>query len=249
MTEEQPEPLDLPSKQELKYLNRLPAEAQARISLEGTKAEAEFHSRANGNNLLEHGDDYDPGTVEDKKYRLMRMCDRLTHRVLRSYFQELKVLPIPPGTIRRLLYYILANVSIRLYQAKWRQYIPPDPSESEPGFLGAAVWHQQPLIEEYYTEALRIHEQRLSEYLRTGLAPKWPVRRPEPPSPRPETVHPDPERLIEGKQRVGISTAARYLGLSHDHVRRLVQMRKLDRLGQGRPVQVTTASLKKYKGT
>jgi hypothetical protein len=68
----------------------------------------------------------------------MGMCDRLTQRALRSYFAELKLLPIPPGTIRRLLYYILANITIRLIREKWQDYIPPNPDESETGFLGAA---------------------------------------------------------------------------------------------------------------
>ncbi len=59
---------------------------------------------------------------------------------------------------------------------------------------------------------------------------------------------PDLERLIQGKAHVDVHTAARYLKLSLDHVRRLVRTQTLSRAGQGRPIQVSTASLRKYKG-
>jgi len=62
-------------------------------------------------------------------------------------------------------------------------------------------------------------------------------------------VEPDLERLIEGKQSVGIATAARYLQRSSGQVERLVRDGTLKRVGEGRPTQVSTASLRKRKGT
>ncbi|MBZ5604696.1 MAG: hypothetical protein LAO79_20550 [Acidobacteriia bacterium] len=62
-------------------------------------------------------------------------------------------------------------------------------------------------------------------------------------------VEPDLERLIEGKQSVGIATAARYLERSSGQVERLVRDGVLKRVGQGRPTQVSTASLRTRKGT
>jgi hypothetical protein len=61
------------------------------------------------------------------------------------------------------------------------------------------------------------------------------------------SIEVDLERLIEGKEAVDLPTAARYLERSRDHVRRLVRKKKLRRLGQGRPIKVSTASLRKYK--
>ena len=60
---------------------------------------------------------------------------------------------------------------------------------------------------------------------------------------------PDLEPLIQGKEHVGVLTAARYLTLSREHVWRLVRTRKLVRLGKGRPIKISTESLRVYKGT
>jgi hypothetical protein len=57
------------------------------------------------------------------------------------------------------------------------------------------------------------------------------------------------ERLIQEKGNVDISTAALYLSLTRDHVARLVRQEKLARIGQGRPIKVSTGSLRTYKGT
>jgi hypothetical protein len=62
-------------------------------------------------------------------------------------------------------------------------------------------------------------------------------------------AEPDLERLIEGKPSVRIATAARYLQRSSGHVERLVRDGTLKRVGQGRPTQVSTASLRERKGT
>ena len=62
-------------------------------------------------------------------------------------------------------------------------------------------------------------------------------------------VEPDLERLIEGKSDVGIATAARYLLRTSGHVQRLVREKRLKRIGQGRPIRVSTASLRERKGT
>lgn len=61
-------------------------------------------------------------------------------------------------------------------------------------------------------------------------------------------VQVDLQRLIEGKETIEISAAARYLELSLDHVRRLVRKGKLTRAGCGRPVKISTRSLRDYKG-
>jgi hypothetical protein len=55
-------------------------------------------------------------------------------------------------------------------------------------------------------------------------------------------------RLIDGKETVDVGVAARYLELNLDHVRRLVRTGKLTRVGQGRPIRVSTTSLRDYKG-
>jgi hypothetical protein len=58
----------------------------------------------------------------------------------------------------------------------------------------------------------------------------------------------DLERLIEGKRSVGIVMAAKYLGLSRHHVGRLVtRNKKLNRVGQGRPMKISVESLREYK--
>jgi hypothetical protein len=59
---------------------------------------------------------------------------------------------------------------------------------------------------------------------------------------------PNLERLIQGNNQVDVATAARYLKLTVDHVRRLARTGKLTRVGERRPIQVLTASLRKYKG-
>jgi hypothetical protein len=64
-----------------------------------------------------------------------------------------------------------------------------------------------------------------------------------------KAVEPDLERLVEGKPSVGVAVAARYLLRSRGHVERLVREKKLKRVGKGRPVQVSTASLRERKGT
>jgi hypothetical protein len=58
---------------------------------------------------------------------------------------------------------------------------------------------------------------------------------------------PDLERLIQEKEHVDLPFAARYLGRTDDHVRRLVRQRKLDQVGQGRPKKISTESLRIYK--
>jgi excisionase family DNA binding protein len=62
------------------------------------------------------------------------------------------------------------------------------------------------------------------------------------------TVQADLQRLIEGKETIEVSTAARYLELSLDHVRRLAREEKLTRVGRGRPMKISTKSLREYKG-
>jgi hypothetical protein len=62
------------------------------------------------------------------------------------------------------------------------------------------------------------------------------------------SVKPSLDRLVEKKLHVGIPTAARYLERSEDHVRRLVRNHRLVRCGMTRPIQVSTKSLRKYKG-
>ena len=168
MTSHKPQDPDLPTKEEIRLLSKLPDDVQARLSLAGTEAESEFHADAVYYHLPDHEDDYAPGEVEDKKQKLMGMCDRLASRVVRSYFEELAVLPIAPGTLRRLLYYILATVSTRLFRDKWRAYVPADPSETQADFLDAAIEHHRPAIEQYYGDALRMHEKRLAESLKSG---------------------------------------------------------------------------------
>jgi excisionase family DNA binding protein len=69
----------------------------------------------------------------------------------------------------------------------------------------------------------------------------------KPPSAR--LPEPDLERLIQGKAHLDVPVAARYLGLSHDHVRRLVREGKLIKIGQGRRVKIAAESLRAYKGT
>jgi hypothetical protein len=60
---------------------------------------------------------------------------------------------------------------------------------------------------------------------------------------------PDLERAIAGKRNVEIGLAARYLDLTIDHVRRLVLKETLKRVGLGRPIKISTKSLRIYKGT
>jgi hypothetical protein len=69
------------------------------------------------------------------------------------------------------------------------------------------------------------------------------------PAGRTMAVQPDLEQLIEGKQSVRIATAARYLQRTSGHVERLVRAGELKRIGQGRPIQVSTGSLRTRKGT
>ena len=147
---------------ELKLLSRLPAEALVRINREATAAEYDFQVQAMGNHLMEHGDDYNTGTVERKKYELMGMCNRLAHRELLAHFKELKALPIAAGSVRRLLYFVLVDVTIRLFREKWQDYIPPEADDSEEDFVLAAIDYQKPLIEQYYAEALEIQQERLA---------------------------------------------------------------------------------------
>ena len=59
----------------------------------------------------------------------------------------------------------------------------------------------------------------------------------------------DLERFIQGKEHVGIVTAATYLERSREHIRRLVRNGDLVRLGQGRPMKISVESLRAYKGT
>ena len=58
----------------------------------------------------------------------------------------------------------------------------------------------------------------------------------------------DLQKLIEERESVDLFTAARYLGLTLDHVRRLRRSRKLVSVGKGRPARVSTKSLRDYKG-
>ena len=83
----------------------------------------------------------------------------------------------------------------------------------------------------------------------TTAAPDSAAEAHEVPEPRPDLPTVDPERLIAEKDRVGVPAAARYLDRTEDHVLRLLREKKLEQLGQGKPKQVSTASLRKYKGT
>ena len=58
---------------------------------------------------------------------------------------------------------------------------------------------------------------------------------------------PDLERLIEEKEYIILAVAARYLERHPDHVRRLVREKKILRVGQGRPIKISSESLRKYK--
>ena len=64
-----------------------------------------------------------------------------------------------------------------------------------------------------------------------------------------KAVERDLERLIAGKPSVCLGAAARYLERSVGQVQRLLRQGKLTRVGQGRPTQVSTESLRKRKGT
>ncbi len=57
----------------------------------------------------------------------------------------------------------------------------------------------------------------------------------------------NPERLLEGKEWVTLQTAALYLERSADHLRRLARTGKVTRMGRGRPLKISTTSLRKYK--
>jgi hypothetical protein len=59
----------------------------------------------------------------------------------------------------------------------------------------------------------------------------------------------DLERLIHGKEHVAIVMAAKYLELTCGHVGRLVRQGTLVRVGQQRPMKISVASLRIYKGT
>ncbi len=65
----------------------------------------------------------------------------------------------------------------------------------------------------------------------------------------PDASGPNLERLIQGKEWVNVVVAARYLERTSDHVRRLVASGTLVRLGRGRPLKISVASLRIYKGT
>jgi hypothetical protein len=195
MARGQPGHPELPSDEELNLLSRLPTEAQARIGLECTKAEAQFHGDAVRYLRSDHREDYDPGAVENNKYNLLGMCDRLTQRVLRSYFDEMKALPIHPRTIRRLLCYIQVNITIQVFREKWGEYFPPTPGECEGEFLEAAIRRQKYLINSYYAEALQIHEKRVSEYLKTGEEFRWPEPKRESAKPKAEPVELDESEI------------------------------------------------------
>jgi hypothetical protein len=131
------------------------------------KAEAEFHYDAIYYHLPDHEDDYDPGTVEDKKQKLIGMCDRLISRILQSYFLEL-ITRSSPGSTRRLLNYILWNAAIRLFSEKWQTYIPSGGNETSADFLNSALEFHIPRIEQYYSQSLQIYEKRLSDSLKHG---------------------------------------------------------------------------------
>lgn len=165
---------DLPSEQELAFLDRLSQTAQARITLVAATAEADFHELAIQNGLLNQQDNGDSVLLDRKKCKLVWMCERLTRSVLESYYDEFKVLPIPPDTIRRLLHYVLSLISIAVFEQKWPQFLPPDPNETAKGFFLAAMNRHAPQIAQYYAESLRIHQQRLAARIETGKEPPWP---------------------------------------------------------------------------
>ena len=71
----------------------------------------------------------------------------------------------------------------------------------------------------------------------------------EVPEPAPDIPTVDLERLIASKDTVEVPTAARYLECGVQHLRRLIREGKLEQAGQRKRKQISTASLRKYKGT
>jgi hypothetical protein len=54
------------------------------------------------------------------------------------------------------------------------------------------------------------------------------------------------ENLLGNKEWVDVGLAAQYLQMNQDHVRRLVRKGKLTRIGKGRPIKITTESIRQY---
>lgn len=159
----------LPSPKEIGSLSQLTAEARTRIELEETRAEMEFHQQVIGV--------ADPRT-EEGEHTLIELCNRLATRVLRAWFDALKILLISPDAIRRLLYLILVNVAIRIYSERCRDFISHETDENaETRFLYAVIEAQKMLIERCYATALSIEEAYLSSYLKTDVQPREPVER------------------------------------------------------------------------
>jgi hypothetical protein len=88
-----------------------------------------------------------------------------------------------------------------------------------------------------------------SERLSGGQGPAVVSDAQSPPAgdPAPALTGSDREPLIDGKEHVMVRIAARYLERTEDHVRRLVRMRRLVRIGKLRPIRVSTRSLREYK--
>jgi hypothetical protein len=95
--------------------------------------------------------------------------------------------------------------------------------------------------------------EELAEYLTAGQVSSHETALPQPAATPvaavPSAQEPDLERLIHEKRYLELPAAARYLGLSIAHVRRLARNGKVSEVGGGRPMKISTESLRAYKGT